>query len=339
MKKYVIATMNSNEIDINEYIVHHILIGFEHIYIYDDHSNPNIKDIICELPSEYSNCVTIYRLDSHYEIKVQDYENTPVEGLLYFDKELYKKHKNNKQRYLFNYFIKTHKDKVKYCLFSDIDEFIYLKNHETIDEYMKSMSEYDYIQIPWVYYGTSYYINNPEGLVIDNFRFHSPCYDCSKCIVNIQKVEYMNCIHEINNKNHTNSYIYDIKQPLFTHDIHINHYITKSYKSVLTKKREHCLGNVNDFQRTTWQIISLYISGLNRETNDHIMKKYVDRINHILKYTLNTNHLTEKEDYLHAKNMSMFLNNNELTMDFVNNYKGDIINDILICDNVAYKNK
>jgi len=51
----VIVTMNSNEIDINEWIVHNILLGFSHIYIYDDHSNPNIKDTINLLPYEYKN--------------------------------------------------------------------------------------------------------------------------------------------------------------------------------------------------------------------------------------------------------------------------------------------
>jgi hypothetical protein len=34
MYNIVIATMNSNEIDINEWVVHNILLGFEHIYIY-----------------------------------------------------------------------------------------------------------------------------------------------------------------------------------------------------------------------------------------------------------------------------------------------------------------
>ena len=69
MYNSIIVTMNSNEIDINEWIVHNILLGFEHIYIYDDNSNPKMSDIISELPNDFYQKVTIYRLDSHYEIR------------------------------------------------------------------------------------------------------------------------------------------------------------------------------------------------------------------------------------------------------------------------------
>jgi len=338
MNNCVIVTMNSNEIDINEWVVHNILLGFSHIYIYDDHSNPNIKDIIDLLPDEYKKCVTIYRLDCYYEIKKIDYEKTPKNNLLYFDSDLYKRHKINKQRYLMNYFLKTHKNVAKYCFFTDIDEFIYLKDDLTINTYLEKMENYDIIYIPWIYYGTSFYIDKPKGLLIDNFRFHSNKYECGKSIINMQNINEINCIHTINRSIDKNKYFdYDRNAPLFTHDIHINHYITKAYKSVIRKKKEHCLGQVSCFDRSISHIVLFHdAGGLCQVRSNHIMQKYVEKINDVLKYELNLDHNTEKDEYKY-KTPKCYLNENKLDNAYISKNITTILEDILQCDNVYYK--
>ena len=65
---YSIFTMNKCEENINEWIVHHILLGFEHIYIYDDNSKIPISNTILELPEYFKKKITIYRLDHEYEV-------------------------------------------------------------------------------------------------------------------------------------------------------------------------------------------------------------------------------------------------------------------------------
>jgi hypothetical protein len=340
MYNCVIATMNSNESDVNEWLVYNILLGFEHIYIYDDGSNPKMSDIISELPKNIRNCVTIYRLDSHYEIMKGEYNDKEKSNLLYFDEEIYKKHKDNKQRYLMNYFIKHHKKLTKYCFFCDIDEFIYLKNDNTIYEYLNKMKEHDIIYIPWVYYGTSYYIDKPKGLVIDNFRCHKYFYDCGKSIVNITNVNEILCIHTIDSSNSKffsydkalNRHIYNI--PLFTLPIHINHYITKSYKTLVKKKKEHCLGQTNNFQRTISYIVFMGM-GLNEIKSDHIMQKHVKKVNSILKYELNDKH-NDYDAYLDE----IVCDNNKLTTMYVNkNNNIKLLEDILKSNNIYYKKK
>ena len=287
----IIVTMNSNEIDVNEWIVHNILLGFNHIFIFDDHSNPPMSNIIDELSSEIKQKVTIYRLDSSYEIRRDNYLLSKPDNLLFYDEDIYKRHKENKQRYLMNYFLKYHKNISKYCFCCDIDEFIYLKEYTTIQEYLKTMEQYDIIYIPWIYYGTSYYIEKPPGLVIDNFRCHHHKYEVGKSIFNMSNINEIFCIHTINKNIDRNKYFeYDKSKPLFSHPIHINHYISKAYKSVLRKKKEHCLGSTTCFDRTPSQIIFFGIgNNLNIITNDFIMEKYVNQINSILKYQLNEN--------------------------------------------------
>jgi hypothetical protein len=333
----VIATMNSNEIDINEWIVHNILLGFSHIYIYDDHSSPNIKDIVDLLPIQYKECVTIYRLDCYYEINKIDYEATPKDNLLYFDKELYSRHKWNKQRYLMNYFLKTHKNKHNYCMFIDIDEFVYLKDDLTIHAYLEKMKNYDIIYIPWIFYGTSFYIDKPKGLLIDNFRFHSDRYDsCGKSIINMKNVNEIFCIHTICDFNN-NYFSYKRDAPLYTHDIHINHYITKSFKSVIRKKKEHCLGQTNDFQRSVSYIIGFGdVGNLDKIRSEHIMKKYIEKINDVLKYELNEDHNTENPEYI-LNTPKLYLNELQLNNTYINDNLETIIDEILQSNNMCYK--
>lgn len=334
MYKSIIVTMNSNEIDINEWIVHNILLGFEHIYIYDDNSNPNIKDIIYELPDDFYKKVTIYRLDHHYEINKGIYtSNEEKEKLLYFDQEIYDKHKSNKQRYLMNYFLKYHKGISKYCFLCDIDEFIYLRDDETINDYLNKMSEYDIIYIPWIYYGTSFYIEKPKGLLIDNFRCHKNGYYCGKSIIKMDIVKEIESIHEIDTQNKYKMYSYNRNSKLYSIPIHINHYVTKAYKSVLRKKKEHCLGQTNNFDRTISYILYLGQQDLNQIRNEHIMNKYINNINNILKYELNDNHINY--DLYKKDEITILVDNKPLNT--IENLDINLIEYIINSENVCYQ--
>ena len=344
----IIVTMNSNEIDINEWITHNILLGFSHIFIYDDHSNPPITNIICELPQNISEHVTIYRLDSHYEINVGDYlspfNTIDTSQLLYYDEEIYKKHKLNKQQYLMNYFLKYHKNIANYCLFTDIDEFIYLKDWDNINDYLLTMKDYDIIRLPWIYYGTSYYVDKPKGLLIDNFRYHANEYagGAGKSIINMNTIDEIYCIHKIIRDNNKDKYTihnvryfeYDLSMPLFTHPIHINHYVCKSYKSVIRKKKEHCLGQTSGFKRPLGHILCFGVgNALNIISEDFIMEKYVKNINDVLNYELNTSHKNIKNNTV----MKLICDDIEITFLYIiNNVSMDLLNKILYSDNIKY---
>ena len=329
MYDLIIVTMNSNEIDLNEWAVHHILLGVDHIYIYDDHSDPMISVIVSELPDEFKSKITIYRLDSHYEINQGTYTSKDTDKLLYFDQTIYDKHKTNKQRYLMNYFIKYHKHISKYCFFCDVDEYIYLKEDDSIMEYLHKMSEYDVIYIPWIYYGTSFYVDKPKGLLLDNFRCHSGRYDCGKSIVKMANVSEIHCIHSIADE--YKKYSYDRNDPLYSHPIHINHYITKAYKSVLRKKKQHCLGQTNDFYRSIQIILCFGIGDvISKIKNEHIMEKYVSKINRVLNYELN-----DQFDFNYSERARIFVDNKPLNE--IQPQDLALIEYILDSKNVEYK--
>ena len=49
-----------------------------------------------------------------------------------------------------NFFIKTHANISKWCLFSDCDEFIYIRDYDNILCFINNYEEYDLIHINWL---------------------------------------------------------------------------------------------------------------------------------------------------------------------------------------------
>jgi hypothetical protein len=296
--KIIIQTMANNEPHISEWIVHHILLNFDHIYIYDDNSIIPIQDVVNNLDEYFRSRVTVYRLDNSYEFYNKNI-NFDVTSLKYYDEKIFNEYKNYKQFYLLNYFLKYHKTVAEYCFFTDADEFIYLKDLNNIKDFIKKYYNYDMIYINWIYYGTSFHINDPKGLVIDNYRLHNRTYsDCGKSIVRLSKLKFINNIHEIlggesyfhlteenrkyleNNKFNINKF--DYNQPLHTLPIHINHYITFNLKHYISKKMRYGLGQTNMFNRDMNGIIRCTIGKSLCYKDIHIMEKYVKNV---YKYT------------------------------------------------------
>ena len=124
------TTARDEDLIINEWIVHNILLGFEHIYIYDDNSIIPISETIKILPNWIQEKLTIYRL-SFDKFEEEAIKNT--EYIEYYKSEII----DNKQLFIIKYFIYKHKHLSNWCLFCDIDEFIYLRDHENINIFLK----------------------------------------------------------------------------------------------------------------------------------------------------------------------------------------------------------
>jgi len=169
----VIQTMAKDEDHIiNEWIVHHILLGVEHIYLYDDFSKIPITEAIKNLPSCILDKVTVYRLEENDSI----FYNETFFNSQYYNKELYEKSNKIKQFYFLNYFLIDHKHISKWCFFCDVDEFICMNNDTNIHDFLENYNDYNNLYIPWLIYGSSYHIEQPKGLVIENFTMHKNNY-------------------------------------------------------------------------------------------------------------------------------------------------------------------
>ena len=104
MNKFTICSIIKNEaLGLDEWIRHHLDLGFNHIYLFEDFDSI-----------------------SHAHITLNYKENVTLKRLC--DIKEFKDHKGNPNRRidLFNWFIRTQCDDIEWCAFIDIDEFIHL---------------------------------------------------------------------------------------------------------------------------------------------------------------------------------------------------------------------
>jgi hypothetical protein len=127
-----VFSKNSNNVDvvicaialneeryIDEWIKYNLLLGFTHIYIYDNSANNILKD-------KKSDRVTII----------------PFPGI-------------TKQLEAYNVFILQYKKKHTWCAFIDCDEFIVLKKHDNIISLLNDYNDCVSIALNWLMFGTS----------------------------------------------------------------------------------------------------------------------------------------------------------------------------------------
>ena len=138
---------------IQEWIEYHKLIGVDHFYLYDNDSTDDISVLQKYLDD---GTVTLNRISG----KAQ-------------------------QMPAYNHFLQNYKQEVYWAAIIDLDEFIIPLEYATLPLQISSTLEkakskieiidgFDLsmvagIQLCWVYYGTSFHIDPPEGLVLENY--------------------------------------------------------------------------------------------------------------------------------------------------------------------------
>lgn len=95
----------------------------------------------------------------------------------------------NKQLIAYNSFLNQYKDEYNWVAFFDIDEFLVLKKHKNIKEFLTDYSDFDSIGINWVLFGNNGHKNvNLEYSVIKRFtKRQSDVNQHIKSIVRLNK--------------------------------------------------------------------------------------------------------------------------------------------------------
>ena len=140
-----------DEKNILEFILYHLIIGFDEIFIIDHLSKKHISNEIKKLPDEYRNKVKILRFDKEGSYK------------MYFLNEI-----------IIPYMKKNCK---KYFLHLDGDEYINLNNNfNNIDELLTFYDYPDILNLNWLLFGS----NNKEKNNNDFNCLTSPYTRCDK---------------------------------------------------------------------------------------------------------------------------------------------------------------
>ena len=206
---------------IKEWIDYHLLIGIDRIYIYDNESPDDTKEV---LEPYIESGKVVYCL---------------IKG-------------RGRQLDAYNDAIEKYAYRTKYMAFIDVDEFIVLEDEksilkDTITSIMSSNIRAGGIAVNWRIYGSSGHEKRPDGHVMENYLYRcSPekrGNDCIKTIANPRVIErYMHVHYPIYklgfyNIDENGKRVAEAFNPCRdTKHIRINHYYTKSKEEWIERR-------------------------------------------------------------------------------------------------------
>ncbi len=215
----IVIIVKNEEPYIEEWVVYHKLIGFDHIYIFDNGSEDDTKKILQRYVEE--GFVTLIDFPGF-----------------------------KKQIPAYNYALRKYRRECKFLAFIDTDEFVFVRNgniKSTINEVLHKNKHAAGLAINWRVFGSSGHETKPEGLVTENYLYRGaygkPGNDCVKTIVNPRKVlmfhnphypiylPYWYSVDENGNK--VKKWQNDVEE---TKLIQINHYFTKSKEEWIKRR-------------------------------------------------------------------------------------------------------
>jgi hypothetical protein len=153
MKISLVCIAKNEDNYIQEWINYHLKLGFDNIFIYENDWDSKIEN--------------------H---KVTKY---PVVGV-------------KQQIPVYNEFISKHKNSYDWAAFLDVDEFLVLKKHKTIHEFIEDYKDNDSIGVNWVLFGDNNLTKSDDYGMINRFtmRQNSPNHHI-KSIINLKNAGYM----------------------------------------------------------------------------------------------------------------------------------------------------
>lgn len=209
---YICCIIKDEHRYIREFVEHHLKLGFDKIYLFDNHSSHG------------------------YNTELHDYIDTKQVEITKWD---------NDQKSLYNHVCSEEFKQWQendYMAFIDADEFIYLDEGTTLDSLVARIDEHNWcgLALQWKNYNANEHIKRPAGSLKENYT--TLCFESRnwcKCIVKPLYVSYWPSCH----------YCCPRQNKLYVHTLsgkvvfskgscgdscyspaHIKHYFTKSWE-------------------------------------------------------------------------------------------------------------
>jgi hypothetical protein len=138
INRVMLFTNARDEKNIKEWVTHHLLIGFDIVYIFDHKS-------IIPLTSEFANFdsrVYVERCEIPSKVKI------PL---------------MNRAKII------AQKFGADWMIYLDADEFVVLNSFKNVKHMLYAFRYADQLAINWVPFGSNNHVNEPKGLMIDNY--------------------------------------------------------------------------------------------------------------------------------------------------------------------------
>jgi len=252
-----------DEKNIKEWAAHHLLIGFDSIIIFDHKSIKPLTEVF----SNFDKRILTIRIDWTTNNLKQKLMNQAIEI---------------SKKMNFDWFI-----------YLDADEFFILnKFFKGIKHFLNTFSYADSIGINWVMFGSNYLVDEPEGLILENYN--RSCLELDqhvKSFVRPELVKYSDNPHYYHMRNQSKMLGLNFKQlqypqcfnklhmPYYKSPAYIAHYVYQSEETY--KKRKVNLAGDDGRLRGDMgkEIHKLYNDVVNLQP-----QKYVNQIKEFLQY-------------------------------------------------------
>lgn len=213
MKKYYSAICliirNENEY-LQEWIRHHLKLGFEHIYIYDHN---------CKVPIEHT-----------IKTKLKSYEREYITIINWQGRH------THAQDEAYTNCINFYGKECEWLAFIDTDEFIILHKNKSINDFLKQYDDVGGVYMNWIMYNANNQEHYEHKPVMERFTQQCPDFQqYGKLITKPDRIQKM-YIHEASYKKgyHTvdenKNIVIGRRHPYHTKLIQCNHYYTKSWE-------------------------------------------------------------------------------------------------------------
>ncbi|MDI6004294.1 glycosyltransferase family 2 protein [Cobetia marina] len=144
MSKVVITSCRNEGDYLLEWVAWNIYIGFDKVIVFTNNNTDNTLDVLEHLKKKGV---------------VEYYELSPPEGA-------------RPQMYAFTQGLKwLHTNKPDWVACLDADEYIVLKEHNSIEDYLQALDFPDAVAINWKIFGTSHLLSKGKGLTPERFVF------------------------------------------------------------------------------------------------------------------------------------------------------------------------
>lgn len=224
---------------LSEWVNHHLNLGFDHIYIYD---NNDINGERCE------------------EVIEKDNPNVTV-----LTTYIGKKQKGcETQIRAYNDFYKTFGKKYDWVLFSDVDEFLVLNKHTNVNDYISSITDKKTkcVKLNWKCYGDNEQLHYENKPVVERFtkecdnkeenRFYKSFYKTKISgfeLINVHYSLYVSTIVDCDGNEM--KYEKNVKtKTVNTNSAYFAHYVTKSADEYYQIKKKRRSPGVSDNRLT-----------------------------------------------------------------------------------------
>lgn len=224
MKTCICVIIKNEEEYLDEWISHHLQLGIDEIFLYEDYGSRSHLDIV----KPYGDRVHLNSIDIIFN-SLDPNKNVINTG-------------ERNQIQLFNYFPQMYKEVFDWILFNDLDEFLILK--QPLHDLLKEYDDKPGILLKWRWYGASEHINKPTGKVMDNYtKYATSTFDyhwAYKSFINCKKFQkWEKHLHKAEGA------VFPLND-IGRHKAWINHYFTKSWeewKSKILERGDNFPGN------------------------------------------------------------------------------------------------